>query len=100
MIILSIAGIVSACAVSDTADPSSRSDTSSDYFGLPGKGDQSCDRKSVLCWSDAETKAVQDLMDSEAQYLLEEITWRELDQKLESISYKLTSKQNSNKSTM
>ena len=66
---------------------SSLSDSS---FGLPGKSDQSCDRTSILCWSDTEVSLVQDLMDAELDYLTQEGTGQALQDILLNLVYKLT----------
>ena len=78
----------------DSNDAVSQQDQDySEFFGLPGKGDQNCDTKSVLCWSQIETQAIQNLMDVEAQYLLGEINWQIVDQSLQALTHKLTTQQ-------
>lgn len=72
----------------------------SEFFGLPGKGDQNCDIKSILCWSQIETQAIQTLMDVEADYLLGEVKWHVVDQSIQALAHKLTAEQQQNRSQL
>ena len=58
-------------------------------FGLPGKGDLSCDRASHLCWDGADAKAARDLMDTESGVLLGDLPIDALRSSVRALEHKL-----------
>jgi len=78
---LSLSLSLSACAEEERPRDSS--------FGLPGKGDQSCDPKAPLCWDDADASAARALMEVESEVVIGELPLSALLEAIEPISHKL-----------
>jgi len=60
-----------------------------DSFGLPGKGDESCDPSAVLCWSDGDASAARALMQVEGEVALGDRSPEALYNAISLLSHKL-----------
>ena len=81
---LGLVYVLPGCSGSD--HPSESSELN---FGLPGKSDQTCDRRSALCWSESEVSLAQTLMEKEMAYLTQEGSWQDLKSAILNLEYKL-----------
>lgn len=58
--------------------------------GYPGKGDQSCDPRALLCWGDADASAARELMQVEGEVALGDLHEEDLFTAISALSHKLT----------
>lgn len=59
-------------------------------FGLPGKGDQSCDAQATLCWNGADAERARALMELESAVILGDLPSASMINGIRSLSHKLT----------
>lgn len=75
---------MASCFGCDASSPASE-----DSFGLPGKGDESCDRQAPLCWVGSDPDSARAVMATESDILLSLQPLEALFEKVNSLDHKL-----------